>query len=197
MVAAGFFDQQFRKQVEEGSFELNPFETLALAYLEGSVLDLGAGLGNLALEAGRRGHEVLAVEKCSTAVARMGRDAAAEGLGVKAVQADVTAWEADRDFDTVVVIGLLHFFRRETAMRILETTIQHLRPEGALILNVLVEGTTFMDMFDGENYHLFQEGELEARFVDWEILESRYDSFAAPEETRKDFLTLVVRRPAD
>jgi len=29
-----FFDRQFRKQVAEGSFELNPFETLALGYLD-------------------------------------------------------------------------------------------------------------------------------------------------------------------
>ncbi len=46
-----FFEAQFRRQIREGDFKLNPFETLALDYLRGDVLDLGCGLGNLALAA--------------------------------------------------------------------------------------------------------------------------------------------------
>ena len=39
-----FFDTQFKRQVQGGEFELNPFERVALAYLHGAVLDLGCGL---------------------------------------------------------------------------------------------------------------------------------------------------------
>ena len=49
-----FFDSQFRRQIEQQEFSLNPFERLALEHLSGRVLDLGCGLGNLAVAAARR-----------------------------------------------------------------------------------------------------------------------------------------------
>lgn len=195
MAPSDFFDRQFRKQVAEGSFELNPFETLALGYLDGSILDLGAGLGNLALEAGRRGCKVLAVEKSRTAVRRITRDAAREQLPVTALEADILTWTPDRDFDTILCIGLLMFFREAQAWGLLEMMKAHLRPGGRLILNVLIEGTTFMDMFEGGEYHLFGEGEIEAQLPDWEILESLRHGFDAPHASRKEFLTIVARKP--
>jgi len=57
-----FSDAQFQRQVREGDFALNPFEKLALPFLHGRVLDLGCGLGNLTLEAARRGCSVLALD---------------------------------------------------------------------------------------------------------------------------------------
>lgn len=57
--AVRFFDAQFQRQAAGGEFELNPFERLALPYLKGEVLDLGCGLGNLALAAAVAGWEVL------------------------------------------------------------------------------------------------------------------------------------------
>lgn len=78
----------------------------------------------------------------------------------------------------------------------LEAMCPHLSPRGRLILNVLIEGTTFMDMFEGDEHHLFEEGELAALLPDRELLISRKDSFVAPLDTRKDFLTIVFRKPA-
>lgn len=46
-----FFETQFRQQVADGALHLNPFETLALPFLRGRVLDYGCGLGNLAVAA--------------------------------------------------------------------------------------------------------------------------------------------------
>lgn len=73
-----FFDSQFRRQIRDHNYVLNPFETLALDHLMGTVLNLGSGLGNLSLEAARRGHRVVAVvpapegtrKEFSTVVAR-------------------------------------------------------------------------------------------------------------------------------
>lgn len=48
-----FFDTQFQRQINTSEFELNPFERLTLPYLAGDVLDLGCGLGNLAVAAAR------------------------------------------------------------------------------------------------------------------------------------------------
>ena len=51
-------------------------------------------------------------------------------------------------------------------------------------------------MFDPDNYCLFRRNELEERFEGWTILESRYQTFPAPEGTRKDFSTIIAEKPS-
>jgi tellurite methyltransferase len=191
----GFFENQFQGQVRNQQYALNPFETLALNYLKGEVLDLGCGLGNLSLEAAKQGHRVVAVDASPTAVARIRADATREGLPVQVIQADIEKWSIDRSYDTIVAIGLLMFFRHETAIRLLQAIQEHVKPEGCCIVNVLTEGTTYMGMFDLDNYCLFQPKELEERFAGWKILESHNQTFPAPEATRKEFSTVIAEKP--
>ena len=56
-----FFDAQFQRQVRESELALNPFEKQALAFLRGTILDYGCGLGNLAVAAARQGCSVVAL----------------------------------------------------------------------------------------------------------------------------------------
>src|SRR3989338_4953563 len=172
-----FFETQFERQVRDQEYALNPFETLAVDYLTGSVLDLGSGLGNLSLEAGRRGHRVVAIDASPTAVERINMDAGREGLPVEAIQLGIENWSIDRMYDTVVAIGLLMFFRREQALDLLRAIQEHVRRGGHAIVNVLIEGTTYMGMFDPNSYYLFARKELEECFSGWTILCSRYDTF--------------------
>jgi tellurite methyltransferase len=174
-----FFENQFQRQVRDQEYALNPFETLALDYLKGSVLDLGCGLGKLSLEAGRRGHRVVAVDASPTAVARLNKDAQREWLPVRGVQADIENWTTDESYDTIVVIGLLMFFCRETALKLLTAVQEHVKPGGRAIVNVLIEGTTYLGMFDPDNDCLFRRNKLEERFDAWTILESRTQTFPA------------------
>ena len=190
-----FFDTQFRRQIRDREYALNPFETLALDYLAGTVLDLGSGLGNLSLEAARRGHRVVAIDGSATAVARIDADARREGLPVRAIRADVENWIPEGSYDTVVAIGLLMFFPRERALELLETIQEHVAPGGVAVVNVLVEGTTYLGMFEADHYYLFSRDELEERFSGWTILSSRHETFPAPEGTRKEFSTVVARKP--
>jgi len=194
--SVAFFENQFQQQVRDQEYALNPFETLALDYLAGDILDLGCGLGNLSLEAGRRGHRVVAVDASPTAVARLNKDAQHEGLPVRGIQADIENWTIDESYDTIVVIGLLMFFRHETALKLLTATQEHVKPGGRAIVNVLIEGTTYLGMFDPDNYCLFRRNELEERFDGWTILESRTQMFPAPEDTRKEFSTLIAEKPS-
>ena len=191
-----FFDTQFQRQVRERDYALNPFEALALAYLKGTVLDLGSGLGNLSLEAGRRGHDVVAVDASLAAVSRINVDAQREGLSVHAIQANITRWSIGQTYDTIVAIGLLMFFRREEALELLRAIQDHVNPGGRAVINVLIEGTTYLRMFDPENYYLFPRNELEERFAGWKILSSRYETFPAPGETRKEFSTVIAEKPS-
>jgi tellurite methyltransferase len=193
--SVAFFETQFQRQVRDQDYALNPFETLALDYLTGSVLDFGCGLGNLSLEAGRRGHPVVAVDASPTAVARINADALREGLPVEAIQVDLEKWIIDRTYDTIVAIGLLMFFRRPRALKLLRVIQAHVNPGGRAIVNVLIEGTTYMGMFDPQNYCLFRPHELEEQFSGWKILVSRFETFPAPGDTQKDFSTVIAEKP--
>lgn len=73
-----FFESQFRKQVAQGDFSLNPFEKAILPFVKGSVLDLGCGLGNLSIAAAQLGHTVFALDGSVSAV-----NAVTERAGVK------------------------------------------------------------------------------------------------------------------
>ena len=189
-----FFDTQFQKQVAANEFALNPFETVALPFVRGRVLDFGCGLGNLGIEAARRGATVTAVDASETAIARIRAAAEAEKLPLTAVLADVRRFPFSEPFDTIVAIGLLMFFRREVALEQLGRIQEHVASGGRAVVNVLVEGTTFLGMFEPDDYTLFGRDELEQRFADWNILLSRHDEFAAPGNTQKAFATLIAEK---
>ncbi len=190
-----FFEAQFRRQVSAHDFALNPFETVALPHLAGRVLDLGCGLGNLSLAAARRGCEVVAVDASPTAIEHLSRVSRSEKLRLTAVQCDVEHFEVLETFDVVVAIGLLMFFRRHVALELLDTVKRAVRPGGCAIVNVLVEGTTFTAIFDGDQYCLFAPEEVEAAFAGWTTILARRDEFPAPDDTVKRFTTVIARKP--
>jgi tellurite methyltransferase len=189
-----FFDTQFQKQVSGNDFALNPFEKATLPFVRGHVLDLGCGLGNLSIEAARRGADVVAIDASSVAIERIQKVALKENLRLKPVLADVAGYSITDVFDTIIAIGLLMFFRREKALALLSDIQEHVTERGLAIINVLTEGTTYMGMFQPGNYYLFGRDELEERFKGWGILLSTHDSFDVPENTKKEFSTIVAQK---
>ena len=190
-----FFDRQFQRQVEAHDFSLNPFEQLTLEYLEGDVLDLGCGLGNLAIEAAHRGCTVTAIDASPTAIERIRAAATSGHLAIEAIQADLGAFSIKRDYDTIVCIGLLMFFPQSRALALLGEIQNHVRQGGMAIVNVLIQGTTFMGMFTPESYYLFGREELAERFSGWSVELQQFDDFPAPDGTVKRFATIVARKP--
>lgn len=190
-----FFDDQFQRQIGSGDLCLNPFEEAALPHLRGRVLDYGCGLGNLAIAAARRGCSVVAVDGSRTAIRHLRQTAEAQSLAIEANEADLRTYQIGGEFDVIVSIGLLMFLDCPTAFRRLEELQQRVRPGGTAIINVLTEGTTYMDMFDPSSHCLFSRGELRRRFSGWEILLAEYRDFPAPGERVKAFETLVARKP--
>ena len=161
------------------------------------TLDLGCGLGNLSIEAARRGASVTAVDASPTAVERIRRVAESEHLQLEAILADVESYAIDKEYDTVVAIGLLMFFRKDLAFNLLRRIKGAVKPGGRAIINVLIEGTTFMGMFDPQNFHLFGSDDLERLMPDWTILLLREEAFEAPGSTKKVFTTIIAERPSE
>jgi tellurite methyltransferase len=190
-----FFDRQFENQVRQGEYRLNKFEQMTQPYLQGDVLDFGCGLGNLAIAAAESGCRVFALDAAPTAVANLGRTASRRGLAITAVEADLRSYRIEADYDAVVSIGLLMFFDRATALARLAELKASVRPGGIASVNVLIEGTTFLDMFGEDPYYLFRREELKEVFKDWDILVESFSNSVAPNSSVKSFVTVIARRP--
>jgi len=195
--SVAFFDAQFQAQIAQQDFALNPFEQAAWPHLQGRVLDFGCGLGNLALRAARAGHAVLALDGSASAMAHLHVLAQQEGLVLQARQADLRSLRLDERFDTVLCIGLLMFFDRPQALAQLAHLQALVNPGGVAVINVLVEGTSYLDMFDPAAYCLFGATELRSHFAGWTLLADMHQTFDAPGVTRKAFHTLIARKPGD
>src|SRR6266567_3300372 len=89
-------------------------------------------------------------------------------LSITAEQADFDSYAIADMFNTVVAIGLFMFFPKERAIELLGDAQAHVLPGGAIIVNVLVGGTTYLDMFEPGHCYLFSESELREHFRDWE-----------------------------
>lgn len=189
-----FFDRQFARQAAKRDFALNPFELAVLPFLSGGVLDLGCGLGNLAVAAARKGCRVIALDASPNAVASLAARAALEELPIAVREADLREISVEGEYDCVVSIGLLMFFPPEAARAGLVRIQRLVRPGGLAAVTVLIEGTTFMDMFDPAGFYLFGENELLNAFQNWTTEYLKIESFPARDETIKRFCTIVARR---
>jgi len=191
-----FFDTQFQQQIARHDFALNPFELAALPYLRGRILDFGCGMGNLAVHAARAGHAVLALDASACAIAHLRALASQESLMLEASQADLRAMQLQDSFDTVISIGLLMFFDCASAHRQLAHLKSLVRPGGVIVLNVLTEGTTFMDMFVPESHCLFGATALPDHFDGWRVLMHEHSTYAAAGGKVKAFATFIAERGA-
>jgi tellurite methyltransferase len=115
-------------------------------------------------------------------------------LPITAETADLAAFKIPGEFDVIVCIGLLMFMPEAIARRVLTDIQSHVVSDGVAIVNVLIEGTTYLDMFQAGHYYLFGRSELEEQFAAWDLVESRYESFEAPGGLTKAFATVVARK---
>ena len=137
---------------------------------------------------------MVAIDASPTAVNHITERCASEGLAVTARQADLRRYEITQEYDVIVSIGLLMFFEPESARRQLAEVQNHVRTGGIAVVNVLIEGTTYMDMFDPAGHYLFQRDELREAFASWKILSEQFDDYKAPTNSVKRFVTIIARK---
>lgn len=146
------------QDVEFGSYaaDLPLWEELAAA-AEGSVLELGAGSGRVALHLARAGVEVMAIERDSELAEELGLRAQAEGLRVFALEADIAEsgvpWlapdSADETNETparavglaIAPLQLMQLLTGEERKRVLTSLLHTLAPGGRLAATLVDEST--------------------------------------------------------
>jgi tellurite methyltransferase len=191
-----YFTRLFDRQVHAADYVLNAFEERALRYIEGDVLELGCGLGNLSMTAAEGGHKVTAYDACDNAISDLQRRAVGRALPIVARRADLSRWNATRTYDSVVSIATVMFLDCASAHRLLDQIERAVRPGGLCVVNLCIAGTTFMTMFDAKAHCLFEPDALLTRFAGWQILDHGIDDFESIEPGRiKRSATLIARRP--
>lgn len=131
------------EQFHEVAAQLTPnevsFVEQALALAEGaSVLDLACGGGRHALELGRRGYSVEAVELNPALVAYAAACAYEDATRVRVVQGDMRALDYPAQFDAVLVMNSsLGFFDDATNKQVLEQCARALVEGGRLLVQCI------------------------------------------------------------
>ncbi|MGB4118303.1 MAG: methyltransferase domain-containing protein [Polaromonas sp.] len=192
--AVRFFDTQFRCSTEAQLSVLNPFEKRSVPYLKGRVLDYGCGMGNLSVTAARKGHEVLAVDASPFAIAHLQQRVQSESLPIQCMLADAQDSVFSGCFDTVLAIGLFMFMDCKQAHQQVEKMKALTCQSGVMVCNVLIEGTSYLDMFGAGQYCLFAPDEVRQWFQDWRTEDFQIEEFAAPGGTVKRFATVIATR---
>ena len=114
---------------------------------DGPVLELGCGTGRVALRLAGRNNEVWAVDADASLLASLQERAAAQGLAVRAICADVRALDLDREFELIVApMQLLQMLGSAAARHAaLERAADHLAPGGRLAVAIVEPPSPSLD----------------------------------------------------
>jgi SAM-dependent methyltransferase len=134
------------QEVEFGSYEADLPLWVELAEASGgAVLELGAGAGRVALHLAANGHEVIAVEGDAELAEELERSAAARGVSVDVLGADLASPESlELALSPALAIGPLHVVQvldDRARPRLLARLGELLAPDGMLALTLVDEST--------------------------------------------------------
>jgi SAM-dependent methyltransferase len=120
----------------------------------GKVLDCMCGYGRHALELGRRGVEVTAIDNLQAYVDEIKTKASQENLPVKALQADILHAQLNDVYDAAICMGnSFAFFDRKDAVAILKNVSGHLKASGILIINSWMIAEVVFKHFKEKDWH--------------------------------------------
>jgi SAM-dependent methyltransferase len=121
---------------------------------ESKVLDIMCGYGRHALELGRRGTQVTAIDNLKEYIDEIKTKANEQNLPVSAVQEDVLHAKFTDVYNTVICMGnSFAFFDRREAVTILKNISEHLKPDGKLIVNSWMIAEVAIKHFKEKDWH--------------------------------------------
>ncbi len=100
----------------------------------GRVLDVGCGQGRDAIFVARLGYDVTGVDLSPNGIADLMRAGQEQGLRIKGVVADITAYEPDGPFDVILVDRTLHMLPLSPRLDVLGRLIDHVAVGGWLLI---------------------------------------------------------------
>ena len=120
----------------------------------GKILDLMCGYGRHALELGKRGMEVMAIDNLQEYIDEIKSVAKEQNLPVQAVREDVLHAKLSEVYDAAICMGnSFAFFNKEDAVTILKNISSHLKPGGILIINSWMIAEIAIRHFKEKDWH--------------------------------------------
>jgi len=134
----GIYKEVWRREIPNGLTEAETAFIEDIAHLDkpSQVLDIMCGYGRHALELGRRGHLVTAIDNSKEYIAELEVTAQEAKLPIIAIQEDISQSDFSGQYDAVLCMGnSFAFFNAETANEILKGLYSCLNPGGIFIIN--------------------------------------------------------------
>jgi SAM-dependent methyltransferase len=110
-------------------------EAIASKPKRGRALDVGCGSGFYTVYLARQGFDVIGVDFVPEAIGMARERAAAAGVDVQLVEADVLQWESDGQFDLVLDRGMLNLLRARDVSEYRRRLLGWLSPDGDYVLD--------------------------------------------------------------
>ena len=134
----GGYKEVWRKLIPAGlsEAECSFIEEEAALQKNDPVLDLMCGYGRHALELGRRGYTVTAIDNLQEYIAEITTKAASENLPVTAFTAGALEAQLTGPYKAILCMGnSFAFFAKEEALSLLKKVAAHLQPNGIFLIN--------------------------------------------------------------
>jgi len=152
----------------------------------GTVLELMAGTGRVAVPLAAAGHKVTAVDNDPDMLARAGArwqstsNHARKGGALELVEADITALKLGRRFDLVIVAlnSLLLLDGRAAQAGVFKVIANHLRPNGRVVIDVWLPTPEDLVLYDGRLVLEWVRSDPEGDTLVSKSTSARYDSGA-------------------